>query len=169
MTKSLRAAEVNEEWHMHYRTKLFFHSLRRHFGTRCGGCARRIGRRSGSASRAPSRPGTCSSPDGKLAGYDIDLTAELCKRAKVECELIVQDWASLIPGLNAGKFDLVLTLGINEKRKQWSISRFPMPVASPPSWSARMARGTMPMTGERLNLNDKAEGRSGHGRDRRSS
>src|SRR5580704_6263508 len=67
-------------------------------------------------------------PDGKLAGFDIDLTAELCKRAKVECELIPGEWTSLIPSLNAGKFDLVLTLGINEARKK--VVDFTIPYAS---------------------------------------
>ncbi|MBV8653218.1 MAG: transporter substrate-binding domain-containing protein, partial [Alphaproteobacteria bacterium] len=56
--------------------------------------------------------------DGKLAGFDIDLSQDLCRRAGVECELISGEWTSLIPSLNAGKFDLVLTLGINEARKK---------------------------------------------------
>lgn len=100
-------------------------------------------------------PWNMTSPDGKLAGYDIDLTAELCKRAKVECELIVQDWASMIPALNAGKFDLVLTLGINEKRKQ--VVDFTIPYASGvATFAARKdgSVGQLPLTGERLNLNE---------------
>src|SRR5262245_39389558 len=67
-------------------------------------------------------------PDGKLAGFDIDLTQDLCRRAAVECELIPGEWTSLIPSLNAGKFDLVLTLGINEARKK--IVDFTIPYAS---------------------------------------
>jgi ABC-type amino acid transport substrate-binding protein len=95
-------------------------------------------------------------PDGKLSGYDIDLTNDLCRRAGVECELIAGEWSSLIPSLNAGKFDLVLTLGINEARKK--IVDFTVPYASGVATFLILKGGTvaqMPMTGERLNLNDK--------------
>jgi octopine/nopaline transport system substrate-binding protein len=56
---------------------------------------------------------------GKLSGYEIDLANDLCSRMKVECELIAQDWAGLFPGLNAGKYDLVMaSVGVTEKRKE---------------------------------------------------
>jgi octopine/nopaline transport system substrate-binding protein len=95
--------------------------------------------------------------DGKLAGFDIDLTQDLCKRAAVTCELIPGEWTSLIPSLNAGKFDLVLTLGINEARKK--VVDFTIPYASGVATFLIVKGGTvpaMPMNGERLNLNDKA-------------
>lgn len=94
--------------------------------------------------------------DGRLAGFDIDLTAELCKRAAVQCELIPGEWTSLIPSLNAGKFDLVLTLGINEARKK--VVDFTIPYASGVATFLIVKGGTvpaLPKTGERLNLNDK--------------
>jgi len=96
-------------------------------------------------------------PDGKLAGFDIDLSADLCKRAQVTCVLIPGEWSSLIPSLNAGKFDLLLTLGINEARKK--VVDFTIPYASGVASFLIMRVGTvpaLPMTGERLNLNDKA-------------
>jgi octopine/nopaline transport system substrate-binding protein len=56
---------------------------------------------------------------GKLSGYEIDLANDLCSRMKVDCELIAQDWAGLFPGLNAGKYDLVMaSVGVTEKRKE---------------------------------------------------
>ena len=56
---------------------------------------------------------------GKLAGYEIDLAAELCKRAKLDCEVIAQDWDGIIPGLNAGKFDAIMAGMTNtEKRRE---------------------------------------------------
>jgi octopine/nopaline transport system substrate-binding protein len=56
---------------------------------------------------------------GKLSGYEIDLANDLCSRMKVECELIAQDWAGLFPGLNAGKYDMVMaSVGVTEKRKE---------------------------------------------------
>jgi octopine/nopaline transport system substrate-binding protein len=97
-------------------------------------------------------------PDGKLAGFDIDLTQDLCRRAAVECELIAGEWTSLIPSLNAGKFDLVLTLGINEARKK--VVDFTIPYASGVATFIVAKGGTvpaLPMSGDaRLNLNDKA-------------
>ncbi|MBV8652992.1 MAG: transporter substrate-binding domain-containing protein, partial [Alphaproteobacteria bacterium] len=94
--------------------------------------------------------------DGKLAGFDIDLSQDLCRRAHVECELIAGEWTSLIPSLNAGKFDLVLTLGINEARKK--IVDFTIPYASGVATFIIAKDGTvppLPMAGQRLNLNDK--------------
>jgi octopine/nopaline transport system substrate-binding protein len=96
-------------------------------------------------------------PDGKLAGFDIDLTQDLCRRAAVQCELITGEWTSLIPSLNAGKFDLVLTLGINEARKK--VVDFTIPYASGVATFLIVKGGTvpaLPMSGARLNLNDKA-------------
>ncbi|MFA6155166.1 transporter substrate-binding domain-containing protein [Mesorhizobium sp.] len=95
---------------------------------------------------------------GKLAGFDVDLINDLCTRAKVECELIPGEWTAMIPSLNAGKFDLVMTLGINEKRKQ--VVDFTVPYASGVATFLLLKDGpvsALPMTGERLNLNDKAK------------
>jgi lysine-arginine-ornithine-binding protein len=94
---------------------------------------------------------------GKLAGLDVDLIHDLCTRAKVDCELIAGDWAGMIPGLNAGKYDLIMTLGINEKRKQ--VVDFTVPYASGVASFLLLKGGTvaeLPDTGKRLNLNDKA-------------
>ncbi|WP_113353351.1 transporter substrate-binding domain-containing protein [Rhizobium dioscoreae] len=95
---------------------------------------------------------------GKLAGFDVDLINDLCKRAKVDCELIAGEWNAMIPSLNAGKFDLVMTLGINDKRKQ--VVDFTVPYASGVASFLLVKDGSvspLPMTGERLNLNDKAK------------
>jgi len=95
---------------------------------------------------------------GKLSGFDVDLIQDLCKRAQVACELITGEWTSLIPSLNAGKFDLVMTLGINEKRKK--VVDFTVPYASGVASFLILKDGNvpeLPMTGERLNLNDHAK------------
>ena len=39
---------------------------------------------------------------GKLAGFEIDLLADICPRMKVKCDIVVQDWDGMIPALNAG-------------------------------------------------------------------
>jgi len=96
--------------------------------------------------------------DGKLAGYDVEIVTDLCRRAKVECELISNDWASIIPSLNAGKFDLAMTLGINDARRQ--VVDFTLPYGSGAATFLILKNGTvksLPMTGERLNLNEKTK------------
>jgi lysine-arginine-ornithine-binding protein len=95
--------------------------------------------------------------DGKLTGFDIDLSEDLCRRAQVKCELITGEWTGLIPSLNAGKFDLVLTLGVNEARQK--VVDFTIPYASGVATFLVPKNGPLarlPKTGERINLNDKA-------------
>src|SRR6266576_3508161 len=50
--------------------------------------------------------------DGKLAGFEIDLANEFCKRMKVECEIVAQDWDGIIPALQANKYDAIMA-GMN--------------------------------------------------------
>jgi octopine/nopaline transport system substrate-binding protein len=58
-------------------------------------------------------------PSGKLAGYDVDVSNDLCARMKVECEIMAQDWDGIIPALNAGKYDaIVAAMVITDKRKE---------------------------------------------------
>ena len=40
---------------------------------------------------------------GKLEGFELDLGAELCKRAKFDCEFMAQDWDGIIPSLQIGR------------------------------------------------------------------
>jgi ABC-type amino acid transport substrate-binding protein len=97
-------------------------------------------------------------PDGQLAGYEIDLAHDLCRRAKLDCSIGAGEWTSLIPSLNAGKFDLILGLGINEARKK--VVDFTLPYASGYATFSILKGGPVaqfPMTGEPLNLNDKTK------------
>uniref|UniRef100_UPI003340786F transporter substrate-binding domain-containing protein n=1 Tax=Castellaniella defragrans TaxID=75697 RepID=UPI003340786F len=45
-------------------------------------------------------------PNGQLEGFDIDIGNEVCKRLGRQCVWIDQSFDSLIPGLQARKFDL---------------------------------------------------------------
>jgi octopine/nopaline transport system substrate-binding protein len=58
-------------------------------------------------------------PDGKLAGFEIDLAHDLCAKMKVECTVVQNDWDGMIPALNAGKFDAIMAgMSITSKRLQ---------------------------------------------------
>lgn len=57
--------------------------------------------------------------DGKLAGLDVDIANALCVEAKLDCQIISQEWDGLIPGLNAKKFDaIVASMTITDERRQ---------------------------------------------------
>jgi octopine/nopaline transport system substrate-binding protein len=54
---------------------------------------------------------------GKLEGFELDLGAELCKRAKLDCEFVAQDWDGIIPSLQAKKYDAIMAgMNITPKR-----------------------------------------------------
>ena len=56
---------------------------------------------------------------GNLAGFEIDLGNELCKRAAMNCVWIQNAWDSMIPNLNAGNFDAIMAgMSITDERKQ---------------------------------------------------
>ncbi len=58
-------------------------------------------------------------PDGKLAGFEIDLAHDLCSKMKVECTVVQNDWDGMIPALTAGKFDAIMAgMSITAKRLQ---------------------------------------------------
>ncbi|PWU27055.1 ABC transporter substrate-binding protein [Pseudomonas sp. RW407] len=58
-------------------------------------------------------------PDGSFDGFEPEMAKVLCERMQVRCTLVAQDWDGLIPGLQAGKFDVVMdALAISPARRQ---------------------------------------------------
>ena len=55
----------------------------------------------------------------KLGGFEPELVANLCERIKLQCNLVAQDWDGMIPGLQAGKFDVLMdAISITPEREK---------------------------------------------------
>ncbi len=64
-------------------------------------------------------PFTFSDDKGNLVGYEIDLSKALAKELGVELKLVNAAWSGLIPGLNNGNYDALITaMTITDERKQ---------------------------------------------------
>lgn len=46
---------------------------------------------------------------GKVTGFDADMGAAICKEINADCSFVVQAFDSLIPSLNAKRFDLIIS------------------------------------------------------------
>jgi octopine/nopaline transport system substrate-binding protein len=77
-------------------------------------------------------PWNFTGPDGKAAGFEIDLANDLCARMKLKCTIVIQDWDGLIPALNVGKFDVIMaSMFITDKRLE--VINFSRSYATDPS------------------------------------
>jgi arginine/ornithine transport system substrate-binding protein len=54
-------------------------------------------------------PFTFKTADGKPTGFDVDIATALCEQIKRKCEFVEQAWDSMIPGLNAKKYDVIIS------------------------------------------------------------
>ena len=102
-------------------------------------------------------PWNFTGPDGKAAGFEVDLANDLCARMKVKCTIVIQDWDGLIPSLNVGKFDVIMaSMFITDKRLE--VINFSRPYAIDPSTFAvgkTSALAKSDVKGK-FNLNDEA-------------
>jgi len=57
--------------------------------------------------------------EGELDGLEPELGDELCRRAGLECEWVVNDWVDMIPDLVAGEFDAIFSgMSITAEREE---------------------------------------------------
>ncbi len=79
-------------------------------------------------------------PDGKLAGFDIDIAMALCQKMGAECVLVQQEWDGMMPALAARKFDMIVaSMTISEERR--NAADFSDPYYDVPSrWVAKAGR-----------------------------
>jgi len=54
-------------------------------------------------------PFTFKTADGQPTGFDVDIANALCEQIKRKCVFVEQVWDSMIPGLNAKKYDVIIS------------------------------------------------------------
>ena len=56
---------------------------------------------------------------GEVDGFERELGDELCKRAKLDCTWVTNDWDSIIPNLVSGNYDTIMAgMSITPEREQ---------------------------------------------------
>lgn len=64
-------------------------------------------------------PFTFKTSDGKPTGFDVDIAEALCNEIKRKCVYVEQVWDSMIPGLQAKKYDVIISsMSITDDRKK---------------------------------------------------
>jgi len=77
-------------------------------------------------------PWNLTDSSGKLAGFEIDLGNEICKRQNLQCEWVAQAFDGIIPALQAGRFDVIMAgMSITDRRRE--TIDFTQPYAGTPS------------------------------------
>jgi arginine/ornithine transport system substrate-binding protein len=62
-------------------------------------------------------PFTFKTADGKPTGFDVDIANAVCELIKRNCVFVEQLWDSMIPGLQARKYDVIISsMSITEDR-----------------------------------------------------
>ena len=57
--------------------------------------------------------------NGEVAGFERVLGDELCARAELTCEWVVNDWDSIIPNLVSGNYDTIMAgMSITDEREE---------------------------------------------------
>jgi len=65
----------------------------------------------------PYPPFTYKSSDGSWTGFEVELAGAVCAEAGLECQITPTAWSGIIPALNSGKIDMIMTsMSITEER-----------------------------------------------------
>ena len=112
------------------------------------------------ASEGAYPPWNATDTSGKLIGFEVELANDLCKRMKVTCEYVAQDWDGIIPALQQGKYDAIMSaMTITDERKK--VIDFSAPYGTEPSVFAVLTSSPLAkalnLGAERVDLNDQGK------------
>lgn len=79
--------------------------------------------------------------NGEVDGFERELGDELCMRAELTCEWVVNDWDSIIPNLVSGNYDVIIA-GMSVTAERDEVIDFTQPYTPPdPSTYAALDAG----------------------------
>ncbi|WP_244434030.1 lysine/arginine/ornithine ABC transporter substrate-binding protein [Azospirillum sp. B506] len=115
------------------------------------------------ASEGAYPPWNATDTSGKLTGFEVDLGNDLCKRMKVTCEFVAQDWDGIIPALQQGKYDAIMSaMTITDERKK--VIDFSVPYGTEPSVFAVLTDSPLAkalnLGADRVDLNDQGKAKA---------
>jgi arginine/ornithine transport system substrate-binding protein len=65
------------------------------------------------------KPFTYKTADGQFTGFDVDIARALCAQMKAKCSFVESNWDGIIPGLQARKFDAIISsMSITDDRRK---------------------------------------------------
>ncbi|WP_102959735.1 transporter substrate-binding domain-containing protein [Mangrovicella endophytica] len=105
-------------------------------------------------------PYNLTRPDGTLDGYEIELGNHLCAQMKIECTFVAQSFEGIIPALQAGKFDVIMS-GMSATAKRKEIIDFSIPYGGTGQTFVTLKGSDitkMPLKGEVFNLANNPDG-----------
>ncbi|GAB2469371.1 ABC transporter substrate-binding protein [Comamonas humi] len=64
-------------------------------------------------------PFTYKTANGELTGFDVDIAKAVCEQLKRKCVFVEQVWDSMIPGLQARKYDVIVSsMSMTDERRR---------------------------------------------------
>lgn len=79
----------------------------------------------------------------ELVGFEIDLGNELCRRANLTCEWVMNDWDTIIPNLVGGNYDTIIA-GMNATPSRAEVISFTQAYKRPDPSAYMALAGTDP-------------------------
>ncbi|MBK1842449.1 transporter substrate-binding domain-containing protein [Azospirillum sp. YIM B02556] len=77
-------------------------------------------------------PWNATTAAGKLVGFEVDLANDLCRRMRVRCAIVAQDWTGILPGLQQGRYDAVMA-GVTVTAERAAVVDFSAAYAADPA------------------------------------
>ena len=105
-------------------------------------------------------PFNATNPDGTFYGFEIDLADDLCARMKLKCTFMQQSFDGIIPALQAGKFDVIMS-GMSQTPERAKVILFSRPyISGSPTFGVQKSGdlANLPLNGQAFNLDSDPQG-----------